>query len=272
MHPVFRAEQTKVTIQDVIAAERSRSPDVDHSQRKFNTGIVVLVAHGQSPSHELIERANGIRQQWIEYWQTTTGRRASMTATHADRPPLGGEPILNNVDCRIALQCSRLKAVKSTDSTSGALRACNSRMDAHCWKCNVRSEWFTIRTANIVYALQNRTHSNRNIVAEVDGRGSTVYLMVNSMFSRKMVQAYHKHEQKSLKIPNHSTLTSTYWGETFRFWTARQARSHMRNQIWAVRGVPVIYFQPHNRFRLWTLRENTLFSVSNGAGSLPENF
>ncbi len=78
-HPVFRAERMKVTIQDVIAAEGPRLPDVDHSQRKFNTGIVVVVAHGQSPSHELIERANGIRQQWIEYWETTTGRRASMT-------------------------------------------------------------------------------------------------------------------------------------------------------------------------------------------------
>jgi hypothetical protein len=79
-HPVFRAERTKVTIQDVIAAEGPRLPDVDHSQRKFNTGIVVVVEHGQSPSHELIERANGIRQQWIEYWETTTGHRASMTA------------------------------------------------------------------------------------------------------------------------------------------------------------------------------------------------
>jgi hypothetical protein len=78
-HPVFRAERTKVTIQDVIAAEGPRLPEVDHSQRKFNIGIVVVVAHGQSPSHELIERANGIRQQWIEYWETTTGRRASMT-------------------------------------------------------------------------------------------------------------------------------------------------------------------------------------------------
>ena len=79
-HPVFRAERTKVTIQNVIAAEGPRLPDVDHSQRKFNTGIVVVVAHGQSPSHELIERANGIRQQWLEYWETTTGRRASITA------------------------------------------------------------------------------------------------------------------------------------------------------------------------------------------------
>ena len=79
-HPVFRAERTKVTIQDVIAAQGPRLPDVDHSQRKFNTGIVVVVKHGQGPSHQLIEQANGIRQQWIEYWETTTGHRASMTA------------------------------------------------------------------------------------------------------------------------------------------------------------------------------------------------
>jgi hypothetical protein len=79
-HPVFRAERTRVTIQDVIAVAGPRLPDVDHSQRKFNTGIVVVVEHGQSPSHELIERANGIRQQWIEYWATATGHRASMTA------------------------------------------------------------------------------------------------------------------------------------------------------------------------------------------------
>ncbi|HZW92191.1 MAG TPA: hypothetical protein VFF64_04390 [Candidatus Eremiobacteraceae bacterium] len=78
-HPMFKAERTKVTIQDVIAAEGPRLPDVDHSQRKFNTGIVVVVEHGQSPSHELIERANGIRQQWIDYWTTVTGHRSTMT-------------------------------------------------------------------------------------------------------------------------------------------------------------------------------------------------
>jgi hypothetical protein len=79
-HPVFRAERTKLTIQDVIAAEGPRLPDVGHSQRTFNTGIVVVVEHGQSPSLELIQRANGIRLQWFKYWETTTGHRASMTA------------------------------------------------------------------------------------------------------------------------------------------------------------------------------------------------
>ena len=78
-HAIFKAQRTKVTIRDVIAAEGARSPDVDHSQRKFNTGIVLVVEHGQRPSHALMERGNGIRQQWIQYWETTTGHRASMT-------------------------------------------------------------------------------------------------------------------------------------------------------------------------------------------------
>lgn len=79
-HPIFKAERTKVTIQDVIAAEGPRSPDIDHSQRKFNTGIVVVVERGHSPSREILERANGIRRRWIDYWATTTGHRASMTS------------------------------------------------------------------------------------------------------------------------------------------------------------------------------------------------
>ncbi|HYL78955.1 MAG TPA: hypothetical protein VEU96_32490 [Bryobacteraceae bacterium] len=80
-HPIFRADRTKVTVQDVIAVEGPRLPDVYHSQRKFNTGIVVIVEHGATPSKELLERSNGIREQWIEYWSTTTGHRASMTAS-----------------------------------------------------------------------------------------------------------------------------------------------------------------------------------------------
>lgn len=79
-HPVFRAERTTVTIQHVIAEEGPRLPDVDHSQRQFNTGIVVVVEHGRSLSIELVERANGIRQQWLHYWAKATGDRASMIA------------------------------------------------------------------------------------------------------------------------------------------------------------------------------------------------
>lgn len=80
-HPIFKADRVKVTINDVIAAEGPRLPDVERSQKQFNTGIVVIVEHGNKPSKELIERANGIRERWIDYWATTTGHRSSMTAT-----------------------------------------------------------------------------------------------------------------------------------------------------------------------------------------------
>jgi len=79
--PIFKADRTKITIQDVIAVEGARLPDVDRAQKRFNTGIVVMVEHGKTPSRELLERANGIREAWIDYFSTTTGHRASMTAT-----------------------------------------------------------------------------------------------------------------------------------------------------------------------------------------------
>ena len=80
-HRIFKADRMEVTIQDVIAVEGPRLPDVDHSQRKFNTGIVLMVEHGHKPSPELLQRANDIGKRWIDYWQTTTGHRASMTVS-----------------------------------------------------------------------------------------------------------------------------------------------------------------------------------------------
>ena len=79
-HRIFKAERTKVTIQDVIAMEGPRTPDVYHSQRTFNTGFVMVVEHGKKPSQELIDRVNGIREQWLQYWPITTGHRSTMTA------------------------------------------------------------------------------------------------------------------------------------------------------------------------------------------------
>jgi hypothetical protein len=76
---IFKADRTQITIRDVIAAHGLRVPDVDHAQKKFNTGIVLMVEHGKTPSPELLERSEGIRKAWIDYWETTTGHRSSMT-------------------------------------------------------------------------------------------------------------------------------------------------------------------------------------------------
>ena len=77
--PIFKADRTKVTIGDVLAVEGERMPGVDRSQKEFNTGMVVVVEHGNTPSRELIDRTNGIRLRWMDYWETTTGHRSSMT-------------------------------------------------------------------------------------------------------------------------------------------------------------------------------------------------
>jgi hypothetical protein len=79
-HAIYKADRTKVTIQDVIAAEGPRLPAVDKAQKDFNTGMVLVVEHGKTPSKELIERVNGIRERWMDFWTTTTGHRSTMTA------------------------------------------------------------------------------------------------------------------------------------------------------------------------------------------------
>ena len=79
-HRIFNADRTKITIQDVIAAEGQRTPDVEHSQREFNTGMVIIVQHGTKASQRMIDETNGIREQWMKYFSIATGRRASMTA------------------------------------------------------------------------------------------------------------------------------------------------------------------------------------------------
>jgi hypothetical protein len=79
-HAIFKADRTKITIQDVIAVEGPRLPTVDKSQKNFNTGMVVVVEHGQTPSRELLDRTEAIRERWIDYWRTTTGHRSTMTA------------------------------------------------------------------------------------------------------------------------------------------------------------------------------------------------
>jgi hypothetical protein len=77
--PIFKADRTKVTIEDVVAAEGPRSPAAGDSQQRFNTGIVVMVEHGRRPSAKLLKRAEAIRSRWIDYWAITTGHRAAMT-------------------------------------------------------------------------------------------------------------------------------------------------------------------------------------------------
>jgi hypothetical protein len=79
-HAMVKAERTKITIADVMAQEGPRLPAVQKAQKQFNTGMVVVVEQGTTPSPQLIQSVSGIRERWIDYWTTTTGHRSTMTA------------------------------------------------------------------------------------------------------------------------------------------------------------------------------------------------
>ncbi|HKD86104.1 MAG TPA: hypothetical protein VKB58_15225 [Terriglobales bacterium] len=78
-HLIYKADRTKITIDDVIAAEGPRMPDVDHAQKRFNTGMVIVLEYGHQPPPQLLKDVEGIRLRWMDYWETTTGHRSVMT-------------------------------------------------------------------------------------------------------------------------------------------------------------------------------------------------
>ncbi len=76
---IYTASKTVVTIDDVIAAMGPRVPDFEHSQKAFNTAIVVMTEPGRQPTPELIKAANDISRKWIGFWSSSTGGRSTMT-------------------------------------------------------------------------------------------------------------------------------------------------------------------------------------------------
>lgn len=80
-HPIFRGDKTVITIQDVIAAMGPRVPDFDHTQKTFNTAIVVMTMPGKPPTTELLSAAKNIGEHWIVYWSKVTGGRSVMTVS-----------------------------------------------------------------------------------------------------------------------------------------------------------------------------------------------
>jgi hypothetical protein len=76
---VVRADRLDITIEDVIAHNGPRVPSFEDAPRDFTTAFVAVVLPGQTPSPELLERTEGIRRQWIAYWERVTGGAATMS-------------------------------------------------------------------------------------------------------------------------------------------------------------------------------------------------
>jgi hypothetical protein len=78
---VLRADRIDITIEDVIAHNGPRVPSFENAPKEFSTAFVAVVLPGQAPSPELLQRTDGIRRQWIEYWHAVTGGHATMSTS-----------------------------------------------------------------------------------------------------------------------------------------------------------------------------------------------
>ncbi|MEX2531459.1 MAG: hypothetical protein WD960_11865 [Gemmatimonadota bacterium] len=76
---VIEADKIDITLADVIAHNGPRVPSVEEAPKDFTSAFVAVVLPGQSPSPELLEGTEGIRRQWIEYWERITGGRSTMS-------------------------------------------------------------------------------------------------------------------------------------------------------------------------------------------------
>jgi hypothetical protein len=86
---IVRADRIDITIHDVIAHDGPRVPSFADAPKAFSTAMVAVVLPGQTPSPELLARTEGIRQQWIRYWEKITGGASTMS-TSLDRDVRAG--------------------------------------------------------------------------------------------------------------------------------------------------------------------------------------
>ena len=76
---VVSADRIDITIEDVIAHNGPRAPSFEDAPKDFSTAFVAVVLPGRTPSAELLERTEGVRRQWITYWEKVTGGVATMS-------------------------------------------------------------------------------------------------------------------------------------------------------------------------------------------------
>ena len=76
---IVRADRIDITIDDIVAHNGPRVPSVAEAPKEFRNAFVAVVLPGASPSAELLERTDGIRSQWITFWNRVTGGRSTMS-------------------------------------------------------------------------------------------------------------------------------------------------------------------------------------------------
>jgi hypothetical protein len=77
----FRGARVDVSIDDVVASNGPRTPDVPSSQKEFRAAFVLLTRPGADVSQVTIDRLERLRLAWEEYFSRAVDGRGSMTTS-----------------------------------------------------------------------------------------------------------------------------------------------------------------------------------------------
>ena len=78
-------QRRDVSIGDIIDAEGPRVPSAASAPKDFNMAFVLVTRPGEEPKAGSIEKLEGIRQRWIEYWNQATDGRSDVDTTLVPR-------------------------------------------------------------------------------------------------------------------------------------------------------------------------------------------
>ena len=73
----FDGTRKDITVEMIIAAEGERSPDAGVSQKDWRFAFILLAAEGSAPPVADIEKIDGIRTQWQEFFNQAVDQRGS---------------------------------------------------------------------------------------------------------------------------------------------------------------------------------------------------
>jgi hypothetical protein len=78
---VIRGTKTPVRMEDIIAANGERLPNVADSPKEMAIGLYLMIEPGRPPDPEKLRDLEGIEANLIEWFSTATGGRARMRAS-----------------------------------------------------------------------------------------------------------------------------------------------------------------------------------------------
>jgi len=109
------ATKKTVSIDQIIAVEGPRVPDVGSAPKRFRAAFILLVRNGTAPAQSTLDKLNSYRVAWENYFKQSTGQRGAMITTTANDTvapsvilllPNGGEVIRAGTRVTIRWQSS----------------------------------------------------------------------------------------------------------------------------------------------------------------------